>query len=436
MLHPEPSSGSVDNICALFQGKADFALVQSDAAHLAWYGESPFTKKYNQFVLVTPVFVEKVHILVRPHLYVASPAGFSKPHSVWMGPQDSGSQLSAELVLLASGKSHAQIDELKMTLPSDQDNFDEAHKLLQKWQLDAIFQTEVAPSKDIADALNQKEYELSLLGLVWPSVELLSQNGMYIDTSLQKSEYPQVDGQLYTVGVETLLLARSDNSISSAVSMFANMMHDQGSDIVTHLQLVLAKAPDPSAETRLSWSQSRELTEPQSLSLLGTRVPKGIVPPPDAHTSGQLWPYAIPKEAAVRILILFVVLAVLLGAGWLHPIGRRFAGKNYRPLLFLLALGILLTIGGVWLQVIEGGLNSHFTTLLESCVSLIENIVAKLQIPIPSLPTPTSQRGISLMGWFSWLGFLLLTGFAIPMLKKALPKNWAAAVLQFLVGKS
>jgi TRAP transporter TAXI family solute receptor len=440
-LHPVKSNGSVDNICALEQGNADFALVQSDAAHLAWYGESPFTTQHRGLTLVTPVFVEKVHILVRPHLYIASPAGLSKPHSVWMGPADSGSWLSAQLVLLASGKSRAQIDELKATLSRDNDNFPDALALLQAWKLDAIFETEVAPSDDIANALKQRDYELGLMGLGLPSAELLSQNGMYIETSLQKSEYPQVDGQLYTVGVETLLLTRSDPKIADAVSTLAKTMRDRGSDIITHLQWVVANtekvsSADPSQDTRISWGQSRQLTEPQSLSLLGTKVPKGIVPDADKITASFLWAFAIPKEAALRILILIIAFGLVICAAWLHPTGRRFAGRNIRPLLFLAAFGILFTIGGVSMQVVEGGLNSHFTTLLGSCISLGENIIGKLPIPFPNLPTPTSQRGLTLMAWSSWIGFLLLTGFVIPLLKKLLPENWAARAFQFLVGKT
>jgi TRAP transporter TAXI family solute receptor len=205
---PVTSNGSVQNICALVQGKTDFALVQSDAAHLAWYGEQPFREKYDSTLqLVAPLFTEKVHILTRPHLYIPSPAGLMRPHSVWMGHENSGSELSAQLVLRASGKSQDEITALKATPPPT--DLCEAVNRLKTWKLDAIFQTEVAPAKDIADALSEPRSEIRLLGFDWSSVELLVKNGMYIETSLQKTEYPQLDGGIYTVGVEALLLTRS-----------------------------------------------------------------------------------------------------------------------------------------------------------------------------------------------------------------------------------
>jgi uncharacterized protein len=433
-LVPITSSGSVENICALRQRKADFALVQSDAAHLAWYGEQPFDPDYQSLTLITPIFVEKVHILVRPQLYISSPAGLSKSHSVWLGPENSGSQLSAQLVLQASGKSQAQIEEMKATVTPD--TFEEALAELKSWKLDAIFETEVAPSADISNALVENGSELRLLGLDWPSAQLLAANGMYIDTSLQRAEYSALDGGLYTVGVEALLLTRRDVN-TQAVTTLAKLLHDQGDDIITHLQLVMAKESglnvDPIQDKSLSWKQSRSLKEPQSLSLLGVRVPWGIVQAADPRASSFLWPYRIPREATIQILILFLALLVV-GAALFHPHARHFAGQNMRLLLFLVAYAIFLTIGGEWLQAIEGGLNPHFTTLAASCLSLIENVIAKLQVPIPGLATPTSQHGVNIMAWFSWIGFVLLTVYALPMLKRVVPGMWRSKIVQFLTG--
>lgn len=433
-IEPITSNGSVQNICALVQGKADFALVQSDAAHLAWYGERPFRKQYRDIQLVTPLFVEKVHILNRPHLYIPSPAGLTRPHSVWMGPENSGSELTAQFVLRASGKSQDEITSLKATPPPA--DFHEAMNRLKSWELDAIFQTEVSPAKDIADELKDSGSEIRLLGLDWPSVELLVRNGMYIETSLQKTEYSQLDNGIYTVGVEALLLTRSDVP-NEVIAKLAEILHDRGDDILTHLQLILAKNSgidvDPATDSRLSRAQSRKLIEPQSLSLLETQVPATLLVRAHPQAKGYLWTWRIPKEAAVRIgelTVGLIVICILM----IHSGLRRRAGQNWKFVFFLVGYLVLFVIGGVSLQAIEGGLNQGFTTLWTSCVSLGEDILAKV-LPIQA-HTPTSQFGVTVMTWFSWALIGLFTLHIYPALKKILPKIWNSPFVQALIGNS
>jgi TRAP transporter TAXI family solute receptor len=188
------SNGSVDNVHALEKGTADFALVQSDAAHLAWFAEPPFDKR-SGIKLIAPLFAEKVQILVRPHLYVTSPAGLHRPNSVWMGPLNSGSRLSALMVLQASGKTPEEAESLEFghsSLTYPRLTFEEALKRLRSGELDAVFRTAVAPTKEIADTLSNKNLEIRLLGLDESTMDLLVRNGMYIETSLQKMDYPQL----------------------------------------------------------------------------------------------------------------------------------------------------------------------------------------------------------------------------------------------------
>jgi hypothetical protein len=67
--------------------------VPSGAAHLAWFAEEPF-EKASSIKLIAALSAEKAQILVRPHLYVTSPAGLQRPKSVWMG------QTAAEVTYL------------------------------------------------------------------------------------------------------------------------------------------------------------------------------------------------------------------------------------------------------------------------------------------------------------------------------------------------
>jgi hypothetical protein len=74
---------------------------------------------------------------------------------------------------------------------------------------------------------------------------------------------------------------------------------------------------------------------------------------------------------------------------------------------------------GAWLQALEGGLNQNFTTLPKACWAPVENLLAKLQLPLSGMPTATTRQGATIMNGFIWICVILLTTFADPWLKKA-----------------
>ena len=412
------SNGSVDNIHALETGEADFALVQSDAAHLAWFAEGPFTKP-SSIKLIAPLFAEKVQILVRPHLYITSPAGLQRPNSVWMGAINSGSHLSALLVLEASGKTQKEAESLEITDPAM--TFEEAQKRLRNGQLDAAFRTSVAPAREIASTLSNKNLEIRLLGLDEQSMDLLVNNGMYIETSLQRMDYQELREGLFTVGVEALLVTRDGVDGDDIATLADVLCHNQG-DLETHLQRVLAgdyeADIDANGESPVSTKVSTRVIEPSALTMLGTRVRQPLLDHVDLNAAQYLWKFPIRKEAAVRILILSALLLVCT-AGLLHPRGRKLAGKYTRFISAVLASVFIWMIFGAWLQALEGGLNQNFTTLPKACWAMAENLGAKLQLPF-SVPAPTTRQGATVMNWFIGACFLLVTTFAYPWLKKAM----------------
>jgi len=413
------SNGSVDNIKALESPshKADFALVQSDAAHLAWFAEEPF-EEHSSIKLVAPLFAEKLQILVRPHLYITSPAGLQRPKSVWMGPPDSGSRLSALMVLQASGKTLEQAKSLEFVDPKM--TFETAQKRLRTGELDAVFHTSVAPTREIASTLANKNLEIRLVGLDEQSMDLLVNNGMYIETSIQQMDYRELKTGLFTVGVEALLMTR-DGVDGDDIASLADMLKNNQSDLETHLQRVLAgdyeASVDAYGESPAPSTVSVHVVEPSALTLLGTRVRQPLLDHVDLNAKQYLWKFPIRKEAAVRMLILSALLAVC-AAGLLHPRGRIFVGKYTRAIFVALASVFIWMIIGAWLQALEGGLNQNFTTLPKACWAMAENLVAKLQLPLSSVPTPTTRQGASVMNAFIWICGILVTTFAYPRLKK------------------
>ena len=71
-LQPVLSGGSVDNIKLLTSGRADLALVQGDVAVRAVLGHLPFPDPLTNIELLTPIFTEPIHILVRDDLFIFS----------------------------------------------------------------------------------------------------------------------------------------------------------------------------------------------------------------------------------------------------------------------------------------------------------------------------------------------------------------------------
>src|SRR5215467_16177139 len=100
-IHTCSSNGSATNLEALLKNETDFAIVQSDVAHQHWHcegadGQKPECQKERWRIrLVTPLFVEKAQVLVRPHLYVSSLADLRSSHCIWIGGGGSGSAPTA-----------------------------------------------------------------------------------------------------------------------------------------------------------------------------------------------------------------------------------------------------------------------------------------------------------------------------------------------------
>jgi TRAP transporter TAXI family solute receptor len=416
------SNGSVDNIKALENHLADFALVQSDAAHLAWFAEQPFNEPSN-IKLIAPLFAEKVQILIRPHLYITSPAGLQRTKSVWMGPSNSGSHLSALMVLQASGKTLDQAKSLEFEDQNQSMTFERAQKLLRSGELDAVFRTSVAPTREMASTLANKNLEIRLVGLDEQAMDLLVNNGMYIETSLQQMDYRELKAGLFTVGVEALLMTR-DGVDGDDIASLADMLKNNQSDLETHLQRVLAgdyeAGIDAHGESPAPATVSMHVVEPSALTLLGTRVRQPLLDHVDLNAKQYLWRFPIRKDAAIHMLVLSALLAVCM-AGLLHPRGRSLAGKYTRVIFLALASVFIWMIIGAWLQALEGGLNQNFTTLAKACWAMAENLVAKLQLPLSGVPTPTTRLGSSVMNAFIWICGILVTTFAYPWLKKLWP---------------
>jgi hypothetical protein len=192
-----------------------------------------------------------------------------------VGPPTSGSELSALMVLQASGKTLQEAKSLEMTSDmAGSITFDQAVAHLRTGDLDAVFQTEVAPTKRVADVLSKKDLEIRLLPFSLDSIDLLVKNGMYVESSIQQIDYPQVRGGIYTVGVEALLVARRGVDVVT----IARMLRDKSDDLELHLQQILAgdyeATADPMGESPVSQKALSGLIDPSVMNSLGRKYPR------------------------------------------------------------------------------------------------------------------------------------------------------------------
>jgi TRAP transporter TAXI family solute receptor len=414
------STGSKDNIDKLVMGCADFAIVQSDAAHRVWYREAPFDDLPSAFKLrlAAPLFIEKVQILARPHLYVSSPAEL-KGRCLWLGGKDSGSALSAISVLEASGFTP---DEAGKIASGDQgcrtganlrqpQNFNEAVAMLRAGNLDAVFQTSVAPTGRILEPLATSE--IHLVGLDWNQVEKLGANGIYLANSLQRTDYPQLQHGIYTVGVQALLVTR-EGVDAEVVKALVHTLEDDQADLETELRSILEKNPG-----------ARGKVDPGVLNLLGSRPTDQLFNQAPDYVQELLPSWRLPRRSIFQLIPIGLFLAALpflylLVLKEKHRHKIRQAPMTYLVLAMLVsgALGVLL-FGAVYLHTVEGNVNEHFSSLWGSAASLVRIVLAKLFFGDP--PTPTTPEGRNLASAFAWIlvsAWTVLTSLLVTFRKR------------------
>jgi len=427
-IHTCSSNGSETNLQALLKNEADFAIVQSDVAHQHWHcegadGQKPECQRERWRIrLVTPLFVEKAQVLVRPHLYVSSLAELRPSHCIWIGGSGSGSAPTARTLLEAAGWSREQLETIHSGCHKIPGDLKEALALLRNGDdLDAIIETRVAPFRLIHDAL--KEPEIQLLGIDWPIVQRMTQDGSYRETSIQHSEYPSAGEGVFSIGVEALLLTRS-NADADGVHELAELIQNQQADIENHLRrnLQAEGGARGDVESDTEPMVDGEMVGPVKLTLVGSKVSDSILPFADSEARSFLWTWPIRRGAVIRLAILLAVVTAIGVCLKVHYHRHKLVRGHLREILFALGAVLLWAVFATWLEAVEGDLNEHFTTLWASAFSLLENVLAKLPLQFSFAPTPTTRMGSAVVSTFSYLVATVVTVYLLPWLKKSWPR--------------
>jgi TRAP-type uncharacterized transport system substrate-binding protein len=140
---PCTTGGSTENLKLLRNGDVKFAIVQMDSLHTELSRDNeesvqlassvpPMTernsgveeKSRRDISLVTYLYSEKLHLFVRPHFYLNSPAelrGIDDKHRVWLGPSGSGTYKTALKVLESAGLSQNEIRSFRSDIDVGED---------------------------------------------------------------------------------------------------------------------------------------------------------------------------------------------------------------------------------------------------------------------------------------------------------------------------
>lgn len=434
------------NLLGLETKNADFALVQSDVAHDAWYGHPPVRSAPTQDIsLVAPLYVEAVHIVVRPHLNLAHLADLRGRH-VYLGRKGSLTVLSAKRILDAAGLTHVQVDELdkrevtpdrtikgcenSRSSPISDLDPDCALVELERFELDAVFQVgavpfdgvhdEIVPSDTkgqlLAAQLKQKkpcdavrkarlndpslmDSELRLFNLDVDLVERLVADGSYIEQLIPRDAYCQ-DNATLTVGVRALLLTNRDSS-DPVVRRLASAINRYQRDIEADLREWVVKQQQKHADSITGL--------PSRLPLLRIPTPGSLVVRYHPTIAADNIYYNDWKERAKRNLQIWgmPIFLVISAVHWRRRIGPWVARRG--GLVFGLAAPFILwMVAAFWLRSIEGSLNENFNTPLSAVLSTLEGL-------IPFSPFgngAVTQKGQELLTPCRWL-FFPLCGLAL-----------------------
>jgi uncharacterized protein len=355
---------------ALETGEADFALVQSDVAHDAWYGHPGFEHPFTNMHLVSPLYVEALHILLRPHLTISKLADL-KGRKVWLGPERSGTEYTTKRVLSAAGlnpDSEIEITNIPEQASGKKTLLEVAAEQLRQMKLDAAFYVTAVPSPQIEDVLEiqhgKPTSEIRLFQLDCELVQRLAADGSYIPTLIPRHAYGQ-DKSTLTVGVEALLLAGKSAQDADAVKL-EQVVRTYRSDIEESTQKEISQNPDHKDHHhhRLSLSLLNVPVNPALYWFISDDPHENRI---KSDLKSNWWRDSVRPFMPITLGLLIPLVVV---ATWQEKrLRHAFATQ---PNVFLLLGGTLLVWGvasGV-LYHYEWSVNEHFNSFPVPCALL------------------------------------------------------------------
>ncbi|MGE3843445.1 MAG: TAXI family TRAP transporter solute-binding subunit [Vicinamibacterales bacterium] len=200
-LETQESPGSVSNLLALQDGSSDVGLAFADVAYLANAGQLPDAgERPDRLRGIAVLQLTPLQVVVRPGAAIERIEEL-KGRRVAIGPPGSGTQLTATLVLQTLGVGPADIKGEPLL-------FNEAARRLVEGRVDAMFVNGSYPAESVRLALRAgsrllpvSPAEADRLRMVYPFFRPMIVPG---------GTYPGHPGSVHTIGIDTLLVCRSD----------------------------------------------------------------------------------------------------------------------------------------------------------------------------------------------------------------------------------
>jgi TRAP transporter TAXI family solute receptor len=407
---------TIDSITKLDAGAADFALVQSDVAHDAWFGHGPTFKTSLTVRLVMPLYVEAVHVLVRPHLNISSLADL-RGRRVWLGRDRSATEFTAKRVLAAAGLEVDGNGANKVESVTASGYCDAVDRLRRTdGTLDAMFRVTLVPAADIQDALERAPQpgktqenpcvgasEIRLFSLDLELVERLVQDGSYVEALIPGAAY-HLNRSILTVGVQALLLTNRPDD-DTAVQALAHLVRTERSVIQKLMAASVGKAHH---------HHHHHMNVIPKLSLVNVATPEALLPFVHPRARGDLYEYWRDSWMPLLPFMLLPLIVASLFFLRMRVVLRHILVRQ--PKLTFAIAGTLLFwfVGTGILYHFEWRVNEYYNSFPRSLESTFLYFAS---FPDCDLVT---QAGRSAGQMTKWISLVVFGGFAVPLLKQAL----------------
>jgi TRAP-type uncharacterized transport system substrate-binding protein len=503
------SQGSAENIQKLGNTTSTlFAVVQSDVAHAAWYGHpwlescsghdqnvavapsdgvacqlsEPGCSKNMRPGVITPLYTEAMHILLRPHFNISGLEDL-RGRKVWAGAAGSGGRFSAERIFSTAGASFCSVDFVGDPATGGREiTQDEALDRLGKMQIDAVFFTGPVPTHQLQDALDRFP-EIHFFPLSYGLVHKLTLDESYTEALIRGEYYGKPDSIL-TVGVEALLMT-NEKAAPAAVSALADFIHYQSPDLRNSLRDIietrkasehekeiaeLTKNPGTLLRRLRRWRDFKEKREilrktTESLSsaqdvyltydekealkdymeseeshdgvarlpLLDLPTPDALVPDFYSGTPVVRQYFSRPRGPAwkrqLAIALIGCILLVTSLFVWMRRKLHRVLVRYPDAVLVTIATFFVWTLGSYLLYHYEGLVNEDFNPLWKSFVTIFLYCIPFLG---KTALTPGGQQTIQIV---RWLGLLLVGGILSPLIRHVLTTDLLEPFIGWLQGR-
>src|SRR5262245_12341284 len=204
---------SLENLRLIASREADYALVQSNVAAMAYAGEGAFAKggAVTSVRALGSLFPEPLHIIVSARSEIRTLADL-RGKRVALGPPSSGTRADALLVLAAHGLAVKDFAEVR------EDGLDEAPGRLRGGRLDAIFATVGAPAREVQRLATRHPIRLIPLDVA-TIAGLVTQHPGLLRLLIPANTYPGQQDDVTTVAATALLITHADVPESEATAV-------------------------------------------------------------------------------------------------------------------------------------------------------------------------------------------------------------------------